>query len=307
VEELGKTHSAFYSLIDENNGIGSQGILHEGTEEQKRKYLPRMAKGELIGVFALTEPNAGSDAANIETEAVKDGNHFVINGTKHFITNADKAGLFTVIAVTDPKLRARGGITAFLVEKGDPGFSLGKKHRVMGRAGSRPSELVFDNCVVPEENILGELGEGFRGAMKVLDEGRVVCAASCLGTADYLLDLSVKFAKSRETFGKPIIQRQAIQWMIADMATEIYAARNMVYHAAREIDKGMRASREAAMTKLFASEMVCKAADKALQIHGGMGYDKDMPIERIYRDVRIQRIWEGTSEIQRMIIAKSFM
>lgn len=305
--ELGKTHPAIAGILSANNGTGWHGIHYFGSEEQKRRYLPKVATGEYIASFALTEPNAGSDAANIQTTAVKDGDNYVLNGTKHFISNGPIADFVTVMALTDKKLRAKGGITAFVVEKGTAGFSVGQIHRKMGNRGAHQSELVFDNCTIPAKNMIGGLGMGFKVAMKTLDETRLTVLATAVGIAERLLELSTQYAKTRVQFGKPIAANQAIQWMLADMATEIYAARTMLYHAAWKADEGEKFTVESAMFKLFASEMVCRCADKALQIHGGMGYMKDLVIERIYRDVRLLRIVDGTSEIQRMVIARSLL
>ncbi|UCF79065.1 MAG: acyl-CoA dehydrogenase family protein [Candidatus Eiseniibacteriota bacterium] len=307
IEELAKTHIAFFLLISTNNSIGGKPIVSFGNEEQKKKYLPRLATGEWRTAFALTEPEAGSDAASIKTTAVRDGDHFVLNGTKHFITGGPYADVFIVVALTDKKLRARGGISCFIVEKGTPGFSVGRVHRAMGLAGSQQSDLIFKNCRVPASNLLGKEGQGFGVAMDALDHGRIVAGADALGAAEKLLELSVEFAKQRVTFGKPIAERQAIQWMLADMATEIYATKMMLYHAAWKADQGEDVAREAAMVKLYGTEMANRVADKALQIHGGIGYMKEYPVERMYRDLRVTRIWEGTSEIQRLVIAKELL
>ena len=306
-EELTKTNACFRSRIGTSNGIGSMGILFDGTKEQKQAYLPRIASGQWTACFALSEPEAGSDAANVQTTAVRDGDHFVINGLKHFITNGDIADLATVIAVTDKTKRARGGITAFAVEKNTPGFYAGTIERKMGLRGSHTSELIFDNCRVPVENVIGGeamVGEGFKTAMRVLDKGRLTMGACALGAAQKLLDLCVAYAKERVQFGKPISRFQSVQNMLADMATEIYAARQMLYHAAWSRDQGKKVIKEASMAKLFCTEMACRVADNAVQIFGGMGYMKDFPVERFYRDLRLYRIYEGTSEIQRMVIAR---
>ena len=307
LEEIARVNSSIRSLISVNNSIGSKGILYDGNEEQKQKYLPALASGEKIAAFALTEPNAGSDAAAIETTAVRDGEFFVINGTKHFITNGPSADVFTVMALTDREKRARGGITAFVVEKGTPGFSVGQIHQSMGGRGVHQSELIFEDCRVPAANVLGKVGDGFSIAMKTLDDGRLTLSAACVGTADRLLDLSVDYANQRVQFGKPISTKQAIQFMIADTATELYAARSMLYDAAVRSDRKEKLTKEAAMVKLFCSEMVGRAADRAVQIFGGMGWMKETPVERIYRDVRIMRIVEGTSEIQRIIISRELL
>ncbi len=310
-EELSKTNACFRTRIATNNGIGSQGIIIDGTEEQKQKYLPKLASGEWTACFALTEPEAGSDAANIKTRAEFKGDHWVLNGKKHFITNGDIADVATVFALTDPKKRARGGITAFIVERTFPGYKVGTIERKMGLRGSHTAELVFEDCIVPAENVIGGakmIGQGFKTAMKVLDRGRLTMGASALGAAQKLLELSIDYAKQRVQFGRPIADFQAIQFMLADMATQIYAARQMLYHAARLRDKrGTSITKEASMVKLFCTEMVNKVADMALQIHGGMGYMKDYPIERFYRDVRLMRIYEGTSEIQRLVIARELL
>lgn len=310
-EELSKVNACFRTRIGTNNGIGSQGIVIDGTEEQKQKYLPKLASGEWTACFALTEPEAGSDAANIQTTAELDGDHWVLNGRKQFITNGSIADLATVFAVTDKGKRARGGITAFLVEKDFPGFSVGSIERKMGMRGSHTCELVMDNCRVPKHNVVGGetgVGQGFKTAMKTLDKGRLCMGASALGSAQRLLELSVEYAKQRVQFGKPIAEFQAIQFMLADMASQIYAARQMLYHAAWLRDKkGTAVIKEASMVKLFCTEMAGKVADMAVQLHGGMGYMKDFPVERFYRDLRLTRIYEGTSEIQRLVIARELL
>ena len=307
LEELAQANAGIRTHIHVNNSIGSKAIALDGTDEQKQKYLPDLASGKKIAAFGLTEPNAGSDAAALETTAVQDGDDWVINGTKHFITNGPSADVYSIMALTDKEKRARGGITAFIVERGTPGFSIGQIHNAMGGRGAQQSELVFDDCRVPNENILGEIGQGFRTAMKTLDDGRLTLSAAALGMAQRCLDLSVEHAKTRVQFGKPIATKQAIQFMIADMATQIHATRCMLYDAAERSDRGERITKEAAMIKLDASEMACRVADTALQIHGGMGWMKECPIERIYRDVRIMRIVEGTSEIQRIIISREIL
>lgn len=306
-EELTKTNAAFRSRIGTSNGIGSMGILLDGTAEQKQKYLPRIASGEWTACLALSEPEAGSDAGNIQTTAERQGETFVLNGLKHFITNGDVADVATVLTVTDKQKRTRGGITAFVIEKGTPGFSVGTIERKMGLRGSHTCELLFDDCRVPVGQVIGGeamIGQGFKTAMRVLDKGRLTMGACALGGAQKLLDLSVDYAKQRVQFGKPIAQFQSVQNMLADMATEIYAARQMLYHAASLRDQGRTVIKEASMVKLFCTEMACRVADQAVQIFGGMGYMKDFPVERFYRDLRLYRIYEGTSEIQRMVIAR---
>jgi acyl-CoA dehydrogenase len=310
-EEMSKVNACFRTRIGTNNGIGSQGIVIDGTEEQKEAYLPRLASGEWIGVFALTEPEAGSDAANIQTTAERRGDTWVLNGRKHFITNGDIANVATVFAVTDKARRAKGGITAFLVEKTYPGFFVGAIERKMGMRGSHTCELIFDDCQVPAGNVIGGLsmvGHGFKTAMKVLDKGRLTMGASALGSAQRLLDLSLDYAKQRVQFSRPIAEFQAIQFMLADMATQVYAGRQMLYHAAWLRDqKGTAIVKEASMVKLFCTEMANRVADMAVQIHGGMGYMKDFPVERYFRDLRLTRIYEGTSEIQRLVISRELL
>jgi acyl-CoA dehydrogenase len=304
LEELSKPHKAFWSLIYVNNGIGFQTIWGDGTEEQKALHLPALASGEKIAAFALTEPEAGSDAASIRTSAFEEGDHFVLNGVKHYITNGPIADIIITMAVTDKEKGARGGITAFIVEKGMPGFYVGQIHETLGDSATPQSELVFENCIVPASSIIGKIGRGFQTAMKFLDDGRLTMAACTLGPAQRLLDLSIDFSKQRMTFGKPISKRQAIQWLIADMVTEIYAAREMLYRVAWEKDQNKKVSLEASMVKLFTTEMAFRVADRAVQIHGSMGYAKGFPVERWYRDLRSARITEGPSEIQKMIIAR---
>ena len=308
--ELSKTNAAVRAQITTNNGIGCKGILFDGTEEQKKKYLPSLASGEKMASFALTEPGAGSDAAAISTTAVKNGSDWVINGTKYFITNAPRASIFTVLALTDKEKRARGGITAFIVEKGTPGMTVGKIFKAMGNVGSKPAEVIFENCRVPEGNIIGGpkmVGQGFRTAMKCLNEGRLTLSASMIGFAERALKLARDYAKIRVQFGKPIAENQAIQWMLADSATEIYASKCMLIDAASCFDAGQKVDALCSMTKVFASEMLCRVTDRSLQIHGGTGYIKEAPIEHLYRDARMFRIVEGTSEIQRMIIARDVL
>ncbi|MEW5911196.1 MAG: acyl-CoA dehydrogenase family protein [Thermodesulfobacteriota bacterium] len=310
-EEMSKTNACFRTRIGTNNGIGSQGIILDGTQEQRERYLPKIASGEWIACFALTEPEAGSDAANIQTTAERQGDHWVLNGRKHFITNGNIADLSTVFAVTDKNKRAKGGITAFLVEKTFPGFSVGTIERKMGMRGSHTCELIMDDCRVPAENVIGGeamVGQGFKIAMKTLDKGRLTMGASAVGSAQKLLELSIDYAKQRVQFGKPIAEFQSIQNMLAEMATQIYAGRQMLYHAACLRDqKGAAVVKEAAMVKLFCTGMANRVADMAVQIHGGMGYMKDFPVERFYRDLRLTRIYEGTDEIQRLVIARALI
>jgi len=307
LEELSKPHKAFWSLIYVNNGIGFQTIWSDGTDEQRRRFLPALASGEKIAAFALTEPEAGSDAAAIRTSAVKKGDLFLINGLKHFITNGPIADLVITMAVTDKTLGARGGITAFIVEKGTPGFRVGQIHQTLGDSATLQSELIYEGCAVPLSNVIGRVGQGFEVAMKILDDGRLTMAACAIGPAQRLLELSIAYSKQRVTFGRPIAQRQAIQWMLADAATEICAAREMLYRTAWAKDQGRSVTLESSMVKLFATEMAFRVADRAVQIHGSMGYAKEFPVERWYRDLRSARITEGPSEIQRMIIARELL
>lgn len=301
-EELGKTHNGYTTLIGAHTGIGTAGIVELGTKEQKEKYLPKMASGEWIGAFALTEPSAGSNASNLKTKAEKKGDKYILNGSKHYITNAVCGNVFTVMAVTDPSKGAKG-ITSFIVEKDFPGFIVGAVERKMGLRGSHSAELFFENCEVPAENVLGEEGTGYVNALKILANGRAGLAARNLGSCEKLLELSMSYAMQREQFGKPIFEQQAVQHMLSDMALEIEVLRSMTYRVAWMADQGKRVVKEAAMAKLYGSEVYNRVADLAVQIHGGIGYMKDYPIERFYRDARITKIYEGTSQIQKNIIA----
>ncbi|MCM2575340.1 acyl-CoA dehydrogenase family protein [Achromobacter xylosoxidans] len=304
VFELGQTSPAFRSLAGTNIGIGSQAIVLAGTDEQRARYLPRLASGELIGSFALTEPDAGSDAMALRLSAERDGDHYVLNGTKRYITNAPIAGLFSVMARTAPERRANS-ISCFLVEAGTPGLIIGKPDKKMGQAGALTSDVVFDNCRVPASALLGgEEGNGFRTSMRVLDKGRLHISALCVGIADRLLRDAVKYATERKQFGQPIAEFQLIQAMIADSQAELYAARCMVLDAARLRDRGENTTMQAACCKLYATEMVGRVADRAVQIHGGAGYMSEYAVERFYRDVRLFRIFEGTSQIQQLVIAR---
>jgi acyl-CoA dehydrogenase len=306
--ELGRTSPAFRSLFGTNNGIGSQGIILDGTPEQKERYLPRLASGELIGSFALTEPGSGSDAASLTTTAIRDGKHYVLNGTKRYITNAPEAGIFTVMARTDPSDRSAHGISAFIVERGTPGLSLGKPDRKMGHRGAHTCDVIFTDCRVPAAQLLGgREGVGFKSAMKVLDKGRLHLAAVCVGTAERMLADALAYALERKQFGQPIAEFQLVQAMLADSKTEIYAARSMALDAACRRDDGHDVATEAACAKLFASEMCGRVADRAVQIHGGAGYIADYAIERFYRDVRLFRLFEGTSQILQLVVARNMI
>lgn len=301
-EELGRTINGYTTILGAHNGIGSVGIVAFGNDVQKRRYLPRMATGELIGAFALTEPEAGSNAANIKTTAVKRGDRYVLNGQKIYITNAPIAALFTVMAVTDAS-KGPKGITSFIVEGSCKGLSVGRVEKKMGLHGSQTAQLYFEDLEVPAENVLGEPGSGYVNALTILANGRAGLAARCLGSCEYLLEKSMRHAQERKQFGKPIFEQQIVQHYLAEMAMEIETLRALLYRVAWMTDEGMDVIKESAMVKLYGSEVYNRVADKAVQIHGGMGYMADYPIERFYRDARITRIYEGTSEIQKNIIA----
>ena len=306
-EEFGKAHSAIRSLVGISNGIGSRGLVLSGSNEQKDKYLPGLASGELIAAFAVSEPDAGSDVSSIRTNAKLDGQRYLLNGSKHFITNGPIADIFTVLAITDRDKGSRGGMSVFLVEKDTPGFSVGRIQETMGSRGCLRSELVFEDCVVPIENVIGGEGKGFGLIMSCLAEGRISYAAFCVGTAQRLLDMSIEYAKQRVQFGRPIAEFQAIQHMLAEMATSIHTARTSTWYAAWKCELGEECNQEASMAKLYASEAAGRVADSAVQIHGAMGYARDLAVERLYRDVRLYRIAEGTSEIQKNLIARNLL
>jgi acyl-CoA dehydrogenase len=306
--ELGHASPAFRSLFGTNNGIGSQGIIMDGTPQQKAHYLPKLAAGEMVASFALTEPGSGSDAASLTTSARRDGDCYVLNGTKRYITNAPEASIFTVMARTDPSNKGAAGISAFIVESGTPGLSLGKVDKKMGQKGAHTCDVIFDNCRVPAANLIGaKEGVGFKTAMKVLDKGRLHIAAVCVGAAERMLGDTLRYAMERKQFGQAIAEFQLIQAMLADSRTEIYAARCMVLDAAQRRDRGENVNTEASCCKLFASEMCGRVADRCVQIHGGAGYVSDYSIERFYRDVRLFRIYEGTSQIQQLVIARNMI
>ncbi len=309
---MGQTSPAFRSLFGTTVGIGSQGILLDGTDEQKLKYLPRLATGELIASFALTEPDAGSDAASLRTSAVRDGSDFIINGTKRYITNAPQAGIFTLMARTGLTQSAAdkgaGGVSAFIVEAHTPGISIGVRDRKMGQRGAHTADVIFENCRVPATQIIGgREGQGFKTAMKVLEKGRIHIAAICVGVAERMQRDALNYAVQRKQFGQPIAEFQLVQAMLADSQAEIYAARCMVIDAARRRDDGLPVATEASCSKLFASEMCGRVADRAVQIFGGAGYLADYGIERFYRDVRLFRLYEGTSQIQQIVIARNLV
>jgi len=310
IEEISKVCASTGVILAVHNSLGSHGLVAFGTEEQKQKFLPPLASGAWIATYGLTEPETGSDAASIKTRAVLDGDEYVINGTKQFITSAPFAHLSVIFAVTDPS-KGHRGISAFLVEKGTPGFSVGRDENKMGIRAASTCGLVFEDCCIPVANRLGEEGEGFKVAMSSLDAGRVGIAAQALGIAQGAYEAALAYAKERHAFGQPIAEFQGIQWMLADMATRIEAARLLTYQAALAKDRtkktGQRYSKEAAMAKLFASETAVWVTNKAVQIHGGYGYIKEYAVERYYRDAKITEIYEGTSEIQRIVIANQIL
>lgn len=303
IEELSKVSAALGVILSVHTSVGTLPILRFGTEKQKRKYIPKLAQGEYLGAFCLTEPQAGSDAANIKTRAVKKGNHYLLNGTKVFITNGGEADLYLVFAVTDATLGKRG-ITAFIVEKNTPGLIFGKDERKMGLRGSRTLQLSFEELIVPEENRLGNEGEGFKIALANLETGRIGIAAQALGIADAALEAAVQYAKQRKQFGVPLIEHQAIAFKLADMAANVEASRLLVYHAAALKEKGQKAGKEASIAKLFAAKTAVEVTTEAIQVFGGYGYTEDYPVERYFRDAKITEIYEGTNEIQRLVISK---
>ncbi len=302
VEELSRVCGTTGVVLSAHTSLCCAPIMENGTEEQKMKYLPRLASGEWIGAFGLTEPNAGTDAAMQQTTAVLDGDQYVLNGNKIFITNAVYAHVYVVFAMTDKSLGNKG-ISAFIVEKGTPGFSIGKKEKKMGIRGSATTELVFEDCRIPKENLLGQQGKGFAIAMKTLDGGRVGIAAQALGIAQGAMDETIKYTKERKQFGRSISQFQNTQFQMADMETKVQAARLLVRSAHWKKDNGMPYSVDAAMAKLFAAETAMEVTTKAVQLHGGYGYTREYPVERMMRDAKITEIYEGTSEVQRMVIA----
>lgn len=303
INELSKVSAVIGVILSVHTSVGTNPILYFGSEEQKQKYVTKLAKGEYLGAFCLTEPSAGSDAASLRTRAEKKGDRYIINGSKIFITNGGEADVYIVFAKTDPSKGAKG-VTAFIVEKGTPGLIIGKDEEKMGLHGSRTVELSFENMEVPEENRLGEEGEGFKIAMANLDVGRIGIAAQALGIAEAALEAAVQYANERHQFGKPIIANQGVGFKIADMATAVEAARLLVYRAADLCSKGLPCSKEASMAKLFASQTAREVAIEAVQVFGGYGYTKDYPVERYFRDAKITEIYEGTSEIQRIVISK---
>jgi butyryl-CoA dehydrogenase len=306
LEEVGRVCASTGLTMEAHNTLGIGHVYEKGTEEQRMKHLPKLVTGEALAAWALTEPGAGSDSGGLRTNAKLDGDEWVINGTKCFITQGAVAEVVVVMAITDPTKGAKG-ISAFIVEKGTPGFSYGLNEDKIGMRGTITSELVFENCRVPSENLLGKEGDGFIGAMNILDKGRVAIAALAVGLAQGALDEAIKYSKEREQFGKAISKNQAIQWMLADMAVQITAARLLVYRGAWMDGMGQRFTLQASISKLFASTMATQVALKAIQIHGGYGYTKDYPVERFLRDAKLYEIGEGTSEVQRMVIARELI
>ncbi|CAM3973262.1 acyl-CoA dehydrogenase family protein [Bordetella muralis] len=304
IEEMGRSHRVFTLMLDASSGLTPIALVRHGTSAQKLTYLPKLANGEWTASFALTEPDAGSDAAALRTRAQRCEGGWRITGTKQYISGAHYARVIMVIAVTDAAKRAGERMTAFLVDKDTPGMTISRIDKTIGSDPMQLAELHFDDCFVPDTAVLGQVGQGFPIAMGSLTSGRMGVACSCLGTADKLLELSIGYAKNRSTFGKPLSERQAIQWMLADSATELAAARALAYDTLRRIDAGEDVGTAPSVVKLYCSEMVGRVADRAIQIHGGAGLIRNEPVERFYRDVRHYRIGEGSSEIQRMLIAR---
>ena len=306
VEEISRKCASTGVITSVHNSLTAWPIMKYGNEDQKKKYLPILAKGEKIGAFAATEPNAGSDLGAIRTTAELKGDNYIINGDKTFITSGPEAGIIIVFAVTDKNLGSKG-ISAFIVESDMKGYKVGSIFEKLGINASKTSELIFENMEVPKENLLGREGEGFKIALSTLDGGRIGIASQAVGIAQAALDESIEYSKQRQQFGRPIAKFQAIQWMIADMATKIEASRYLVYNAAYKKDIGEKISKEAAMAKLFASDTAMNSVIKAVQIHGGYGYTKEYTVERLFRDAKITEIYEGTSEVLKMVIAGSLL
>jgi alkylation response protein AidB-like acyl-CoA dehydrogenase len=306
IEELSAVDGSIGIIVAAHNSLCTNHIFLAGTDAQRRKYIPRLASGQALGAWGLTEPGSGSDASAARTTATRTSAGWLLNGNKTFITNGHYADVSVVIAVTD-KSQGTHGLSAFIVEKGTPGFRPGKKENKLGLRASDTSELIFEDCEIPEENLLGELGEGFVDAMRTLDGGRISIAALSLGIGKGALDASVKYVKERRQFGKAIAEFQGIQWKLADMATELDAARLLTLRAAVLKDAGQRVTRESSMAKLYASEVAVRICDEAVQLHGGYGFIKDYPVEKFYRDVKLCTIGEGTSEIQRMVIGREIL
>ncbi|MDD2576753.1 MAG: acyl-CoA dehydrogenase [Bacteroidales bacterium] len=306
VEEISRVCGTTGVVVSAHTSLCADPIMNFGTEEQKQKYLPKLASGEWVGAFGLTEPNAGTDAALQQTTAEDAGDKWILNGSKIFITNAEYAHVYVIIAMTD-KSQGTKGISAFIVEKGTPGFTIGKKEKKLGIRGSSTCELIFENCEIPKENLLGKLGKGFSLAMKTLDGGRIGIAAQALGLAQGAMDETIKYTKERKQFGKAISKFQNTQFQLADMETKVQASRLFVRNAAFKKDQKLPYSVDAAMAKLYASETAMEVTTKAIQFHGGYGYTREYPVERMFRDAKITEIYEGTSEVQRMVIAGNLL
>lgn len=303
INEISRVSATIGVILSVHTSVGTNPILYFGTKEQKQRYIPKLASGEYLGAFCLTEPSAGSDAGSLKSKAVKNGDHYVINGSKVFITNGGEADIYIVFALTNPELGSKG-ISAFIVEKDTPGLVIGKDEKKMGLHGSRTVQLSFEDMRVPVENLLGEEGEGFKIAMANLDVGRIGIAAQALGIAEAALEAATAYAKERVQFGKPIAAQQAIGFKLADMATAVEASKLLIYRAADLRQKGMKCGKEASMAKLFASKTAVDVTTEAIQVFGGYGYTEDYPVERYFRDAKITEIYEGTSEIQRIVISK---
>jgi acyl-CoA dehydrogenase len=304
IHEISKVSATVGVILSVHTSVGTNPILYFGTEEQKKKYVPRLASGEYLGAFCLTEPGAGSDAKSLKTKAVRQGDYYLLNGSKIFITNGGEADTYIVFARTDPNEKGSRGISAFIVEKDTPGFIIGKDEKKMGLHGSRTVQITLEDAKVPAENLLGEEGQGFKIAMANLDSGRIGIAAQALGIAEAALEHAAAYAKERIQFGKPIAEQQGVAFKLADMATAVEAAKLLVYRAAFLRAQGLPCGKEASMAKLFASRTAMENAIEAVQIFGGNGYTKDYPVERLFRDAKICEIYEGTSEIQRLVISK---
>ena len=308
IRELTRASVVFRSVIGTTVGIGSQGIVMDGTEEQKREWLPRLAAGEAVASFALTEPEAGSDAASLRTTAVREGDFYRINGTKRYITNAPRASMFTLMARTEPDVKGAGGISAFIVPADTPGISLGKPDKKMGQKGALTCDVIFDDVLVPAANIIGGVpGRGFKTAMKVLDRGRIHIAAVALGMCDRLIDMSLRYAMERKQFGQRIADFQLVQALLADSKVDTLTTEALMRSVAARFDAGEKVSLDCSVLKYFSTEAVGRVADRAVQIHGGAGYMAEYKVERFYRDVRLLRIYEGTSQIQQIIIAREML
>jgi acyl-CoA dehydrogenase len=303
INELSKVSATIGVILSVHTSVGTNPILYFGTEEQKQKYVPKLASGEYLGAFCLTEPSAGSDAASLKSRVVRSGDHYVINGSKVFITNGGEADVYIVFAKTQPELGSKG-VSAFIVEKNTPGLVIGKDEKKMGLHGSRTVQLTFEDMRVPAENLLGAEGEGFKIAMAGLDTGRIGIAAQALGIAQAALSAATEYAKGRHQFGKPIAAQQGIGFKLADMATSVEAAKLLVYRAADLRQRGLKCGMEASMAKLFATKTAVEVATEAIQVFGGYGYTEDYPVERYFRDAKVTEIYEGTSEIQRIVISK---